>query len=316
MKKSAAGSVAFHAAIILAALVGLPAVKPFEITPTEAIQVDISNISDMTKIKALSKSEETPIDKPKPKAATSQEKTKPQEKIEEKKLAAKEPVAEEPPPPEPEKKVEPPPPEKAEEKPLDSDPLKELLAQEQKLEEEKKQKKEEEKQKKLEAEKKKKADEKKKLEAEKKKKAKEQATLQAMIDKSNDEASSELEKKDESGTPEKSEKDVQGSDDALAATLIDALRQKLSECWTVPPGAREASVTVKIKFSLNQDGSVNGLPVIVGGGGGTDALYSATAQSAISAVMECQNYDFLPRERFDMWQNNTVNFTPDMMSGT
>ena len=36
------------------------------------------------------------------------------------------------------------------------------------------------------------------------------------------------------------------------------LRQKLAGCWSVPPGAREANITVKVRFFLNPDGSVAG----------------------------------------------------------
>ena len=36
MKKSFLGSVSFHAAIVLAALVGIPSAKPFEVQPVEA----------------------------------------------------------------------------------------------------------------------------------------------------------------------------------------------------------------------------------------------------------------------------------------
>ncbi len=68
MKKSFFGSISFHAAIILAALLGIPATKPFEVQPVEAIQVDISKISDATKVKAQTKSDDKPAEKPKPKA--------------------------------------------------------------------------------------------------------------------------------------------------------------------------------------------------------------------------------------------------------
>lgn len=324
MKKSFLGSASLHALIVIAALLGLPGMRPPEIKPVEAIQVDISNITNETKLKAQSTSEEKPVEKPKPKVSQAIEKTKPKEKVtEEKKLAAVEPAEQEPPPPEPKKEPE----KKVEDTPLDPDPLKELLKEEeQKLEE---QKKAEEAKQKKEEEKKKKAEEKKKKEEEKKKKAAEEqkkleesmkkrkldtAALDDLLNKENEEASSTLEQKSETGTPEKSAKNVQGEDAELAATLIDALRQRLSECWTVPPGAREAAITVKVQFNLSPDGRVQGLPIVIGGGGG-DALSAATAQSAISAVMECQSYDFLPKDRYDMWQEITVNFTPDMMSG-
>lgn len=326
MRRSAIASVSLHALIIAAALFGLPGILPPEIKPVEAIQVDISNITDETKLKAQSTVAEKPLEKPKPKLSEAEKNTKPLEKVtEEKKYAAVDPTPQEP---EPQPKPEPKPEPKVEELPLDSDPLKQIIEEEQKkadaqkkLEEEKKKQQEEKKKKaeekkKQEEEKKKKAAEaQKKLEADMKKRKLDTAALEEMFkDTSNQEQTATLKKSEEAGTPETGQNNVQGEDAALAATLIDALRQRLSECWTVPPGAREAAISVKVKFNLSRDGKVEGLPVVIGGGGG-DALAAATAQSAISAVMECQAYDFLPKDRYDMWQEITVNFTPDMMAG-
>jgi TolA protein len=323
MKRSTLVSVSLHALIIAAALFGLPGIAPPEIKPVEAIQVDISNISSETKLKAQSTVEEKPLEKPKPKVSEAEKNTKPLENVaEEKKFAAVDPTPQEPEPqPEPEPKPEP----KVEEQPLDSDPLKQIIEEEQKLAEEQKKmeeekRKEEEKKKKAEEKKKKKkkkkaAEAQKKLEADMKKRKLDTAALEEMFkDTSSEQQTATLKKNEETGTPEKGKSNVQGEDAELAATLIDALRQRLSECWTVPPGAREASITVKVRFNLSRDGKVEGLPVVIGGGSG-DALAAATAQSAVSAVMECQAYDFLPKDRYDMWQEITVNFTPDMMSG-
>jgi TolA protein len=321
MKRSALASVSLHALIVAAALFGLPGIAPPEIKPVEAIQVDISNITDETKLKAQSTVEEKPLDKPKPKVSEAEKNTKPLENVaEEKKYAAVDPTPQEP-EPQPEPVPEPKPEPKAEELPLDSDPLKQIIEEEQKAEEQKKKqeeekkKKAEEKKKKEEEKKKKAAEAQKKLEADMKKRKLDTAALEEMFkDTSSEQQTATLKKSEEAGTPETGKNNVQGEDAALAATLIDALRQRLSECWTVPPGAREAQVQVKVRFNLARDGRVEGLPVVVGGGFG-DALATATAQSAISAVMECQAYDFLPKDRYDMWQEITVNFTPDMMSG-
>jgi hypothetical protein len=50
--------------------------------------------------------------------------------------------------------------------------------------------------------------------------------------------------------------------------------------------------------------------------GSADPLFATTAQSAVSAVMECKPYDFFPPDRYDLWKDNTVNFNPNMMFGT
>jgi colicin import membrane protein len=321
MKKSFLGSVSFHAAIVLAALFGIPATKPFEVQPVEAIQVDISKISDATKVKAQTKSDDKPAEKPKPKASKSVEKTKPQEKVaEEKKVAAKEPAKQEPTPPEPEKKKEPE--KKVEDTPVNPDPLKQMLeaeeaelklAEEQKkkdetkkkIEDAKKKKAEEEAKEKSEADAKAKADAKKKLETEKKAKKLDIAQLEELLNKENDDAASTLEKKEEAGTPEKAEKDTQGSDDAVSATIIDGLRQRFSDCWPIPASVRESKETVDLSWRMTKDGRVVGQPVVIGGNGGVVAQ-----QAAIAAVMSCAPYDWLPQESYNLWKEIEWTFAP------
>ena len=52
----------------------------------------------------------------------------------------------------------------------------------------------------------------------------------------------------------------------LSATAIDALRSRIQECWSVPPGAREANITVRVRFQLNTDGTVIGEPQVTSRG--------------------------------------------------
>ncbi len=241
---------------------------------------------------------------------------------EEKKVAAKEPAKQEPPPPKPEPEKPKEPEKKVEDTPVNPDPLKQMLeaeeaelklAEEQKKKDEAKKKKEEAKKKKAEEEKKKKeeadakakADAKEKLEAEKKAKKFDVAQLEKLLNKENDEAASTLEKKDEAGTPEKAEKDTQGTDDAASATIIDGLRQRFAECWTIPPSVREAQETVDLSWKMAKNGRVIGQPVVVGGSGGATAQ-----QAAVSAVMACAPYDWLPQENYNLWKEIEWTFAP------
>jgi TolA protein len=333
MKKSLLGSVSLHALIVLVALFSVQTANPFELKPVEAIQVDISKITDSTKVKAQSKSAEKPVEKPKAKASQAVEKVKPQEKVtEEKKLAAKEPAKAEPPPepkkPEPKKpepeKPEPkkPEPKKVEDTPINPDPLRQMLeaeeaelklAEVQKKKDEAKKKKAEDEKLKKEAEAKEKAvadakakaDAKKKLDAEKKAKKLDVAQLEELLNKETEESSAPVEKKDEAGTPEKAEKDIQGNDEAMSATIIDGLRQRFSECWDVPPSVRESKETVDLKWSMTKSGKVVSQPVVIGGNGG-----GVAQQAAIAAVMACSPYDWLPAERYDLWKEIEWTFAP------
>jgi outer membrane biosynthesis protein TonB len=301
MRKSLITSLVLHGGVLVAALIVLPNPDKFKVKPQDAIQVDISKLTDESKRKATTKTAEKPVEKPAPKKTEVVKKVEPAPKVaEEVKKAVKEAVAE-PPPPAP--KVEEP--KKEEPKPLDPDPLKDLLK---KVEEEPKPKEEV---KKAEVRPVKKPEEKKQ-----KKKKPELNTddIAAFLNKTDDEKTAPQQTAEVADAPSPGDADIQGTDDALAATLIDALRQKLAGCWSVPPGAREANITVKVRFLLNPDGSVAGLPEVLNGS--ADPLFATTAQSAVSAVMECKPYDFFPPDRYDLWKDNTINFNPNMMFGT
>lgn len=322
MNKSLIVSASIHAAILAAALFALPSPEAFKAPPMDAIQVDISQIMDQSKRKATVVEESKKAEKPAPEKAEITKDVKPAPKVaEEIKTAVKEPLAEEK-PPEP-KKEEPKKeePKKAEEKPLDPDPLKELLAAEAKLDAEKKKadelKKAEDEKK---AAEKKKSDEKKKTEekksvekkmAEKKKKKEAFEDIAAFLNKEDDERTAPQKPSDETGDPEKAEANAQGSDDALAATLVDALVSKVKGCFNVPAAARDADISVRVKFQLAEDGSVISVQALPS----SDPIVRATAAAAVSAIRGCEPYD-LPRDRYDLWKDNTLDFNPNLLFGT
>ena len=294
MRWSLITSLALHASILVAALVVLPNPDRFQIKPQDAIEVDISNIADQSKRMATAKEAEKPKEKPALKKAETVAKVDPAPKIAEKEVKAVKEAVAEPQPPEP-KKEEP--------KPLDSDPLKDLIKNtaaetpEPKKEEPKK-----EPPKKAEA---------KPVEKPKKKKEKfDVAKLEAFLNKV-DESKAPKQASASDSQPVQGEANLQGTDDQLSATIIEALVQKIRECWTVPPGAREAEIVVKVHFGLNTDGSVIGVPVVMNAN--ADPLFDATARSAVAAVLECQAYSFLPREKYDLWKDLIINFNPNMM---
>ena len=304
MRKSLITSFGLHGAILVAALVVLPNPKQFDVKPQDSVQVDISNIGDVTKKKATAKVAAPAEKVVAPKKVEVVKKVEPAPKVaEEIKTAAKEPVAE-PPPPEIKKAPEPP---KEEPKPLDPAPLKDLLKA---VEEPTPPKKEEVK--KAEVKPVKKPEVKK---PEKKKPTLNTDDIAAFLNKTDDEKTAPQQPTEVAGAPALAEKDLQGTDDAASATLADALRQKLASCWSVPPGAREANITVKVHFMLNEDGNVAGSPEVLNGN--SDPLFDITAQSAVSAVMECASYaDIFPVDKYELWKDNTFNFNPNMMSGT
>ena len=118
MRKSLITSLVLHGGVLVAALIVLPNSDKFKVQPQDAIQVDISQITDESKRQATSKTAEKPVEKIAPPKTEVVKKVEPAPIVDQKvKTAVKEPVTA-PPPPQP-KQEEP--------KPLDSDPLKELL---------------------------------------------------------------------------------------------------------------------------------------------------------------------------------------------
>jgi hypothetical protein len=308
MRWSLTTSLGLHAAILVAALVVLPNPNKYEIKPQQAIQVDISNIADQSKRMATAKEADTPKEKPAPKKADTVKKSEPAPKIAENvKKAVKEASAEPPPPPEPKKEE----PKKEEPKPLDSTPLKDLIKDtvtdtpEPKKVEPKKEEPKEEQTKKAEAKPKEKP-----KKPEKKKPKFNPDEIAAFLNKI-DETQAPERPSDPVSEPVQGEANLQGTDDRLSATIIEALVQKIRECWTVPPGAREANIIAKVHFGLNTDGTVIGVPEIMNPS--ADPLFDATARSAVAAVMECQAYSFLPRDKYDLWKDLIINFNPNMM---
>ncbi|MGQ0486655.1 MAG: TonB C-terminal domain-containing protein [Hyphomicrobiales bacterium] len=294
MRWSLTTSLVLHGAILAAALIVLPRPEPFKVKPQDAIEVDISKIEDVSKRKATTKAAEVPKEKPAPKKTEEVKKAEPAPEVaEEVKKAAKEPEAA---PPKSEAKMEEP--KKDATKPLDTAALADTLKT---LEEKPPEKKPEEKKPEKKTEKK----------PEKKKPKLDIDQIAAFLDKTDEEKAAPEQPSELAAEPEQGEANLQGTDERLAATFVEALVQRIRECWTVPPGAREANIVVKVRFGLNPDGSVIGFPEVQNPS--SDPLFDATARSAVAAVMECQFYSFLPQDKYDLWKDLIINFNPNMM---
>jgi outer membrane biosynthesis protein TonB len=339
MNKGLFLSVSLHGLLLAFALVTWPTAEALKAPPIDAVQVDISQITDQSKRVATTTEDVKKSEKPAPQKAEPKPQAKPAPKVsDEVKTVAKEPEVEppkpEPPKPEPPKpeppKPEPPKPEpkKVEEKPLDPDPLKELLKQEElaRLAEAKKQEDEKKKiaeqkrkddEKKLAEEKKKKDDELKKAEEKKrkleekklaeKKKKKAFDDIAAFLNKEDAESSAPQKASAEDGSPTKAEKVADGKDAALAATIVDALVNKVRGCFNVPAAARDSDLSVKVKFKLDQDGYVTAVQAVPS----SDPVVQVTSAAAVSAIKGCEPYE-LPLDQYDLWKDNTLDFNPNL----
>lgn len=308
MRRSLTISVLAHASILAAAFVVLPNPEEFKVDDQDSIPVDIVSIEDLGKRQATVKTPEKPAEKVAPKPVDVVKQVKPAPEVApEIKTAAKEASA--PPEPKPEPKKEEPKKEEPKPAPKPED-LAELIKKTDEPEPEKKK----EEPKKAEVKPQKPVEKPPEKKPEKKLKPKKEFNpddIAAFLNKTDDKRTAPLKQQAETGTPKQGEYNLSGIDDGVAATLRDALSQHLEKCWDIPPGAREAAVVVKVHFFLNADGTVSGMPNVVNGS--SDPLFTVTAQSAVSAVMSCQAYDFLPQDKYDMWREITFTFNPNQM---
>lgn len=100
-----------------------------------------------------------------------------------------------------------------------------------------------------------------------------------------------------------------GQPDArMTQSEIDALRSQIQDCWVIPTGwtnPREVSVT--IRFGLNRDGTVAGMPEVVEFP--ASQYGQVSADNAIRAVLQCGPYA-LPAEKYEQWSVVQLRFTP------
>jgi outer membrane biosynthesis protein TonB len=115
------------------------------------------------------------------------------------------------------------------------------------------------------------------------------------------------------GQPRLAEFDsMSGSDERLAADLVDALRRRIESCWSLPAGARDAGqLQIRLQFALSPDGMLADYPVVLNAS--SHPAFDAAARSAQSAVKMCEPYNFLPVDRHDMWGNVILTFDPSRM---
>ena len=127
---------------------------------------------------------------------------------------------------------------------------------------------------------------------------------------------------DKQSSPESSERSDQPAtfgtgpgtvDSRMTASELDALRARLSQCWSPPIGWTDPSeVRVVLMLFLNVDGSVSGAPQVLEAPGGRYA--QTAAESAARAVRRCAPYN-LPVEKYEAWKEVRVVFDPTDMGG-
>jgi colicin import membrane protein len=100
----------------------------------------------------------------------------------------------------------------------------------------------------------------------------------------------------------------------LSQSEIDALRARISSCWSPPPGIDANSrVYVVLRVLFKPDGSLVQAPVPVEGS--ASALGPALAESAKRALLLCQPFTMLRPEHYDQWKDLELKFDPHELLG-
>jgi hypothetical protein len=105
-----------------------------------------------------------------------------------------------------------------------------------------------------------------------------------------------------------------GSSAQLSQGEIDALRARISSCWSPPPGVDSKSrLYIVLDVMFKPDASMSRDPVLVEGS--ASALGPALAESARRALMLCQPFTMLKPEHYDQWKNLQLKFDPQELLG-
>src|SRR5690242_17800735 len=100
----------------------------------------------------------------------------------------------------------------------------------------------------------------------------------------------------------------------LSQSEIDALRARISSCWSPPPGIDASSrVYVVLRVLFKADGSMVQAPTLVEGS--ASALGPALAESAKRALLLCQPFTMLRPEHYDQWKDLELKFDPHELLG-
>ncbi len=100
----------------------------------------------------------------------------------------------------------------------------------------------------------------------------------------------------------------------MSQSEIDALRARISSCWSPPPGIdANSKVYVVLRVLFKQDGTLGHEPVLVEAT--ASSLGPALAESAKRALLLCQPFTMLKPEHYDQWKDLELKFDPHELLG-
>lgn len=99
----------------------------------------------------------------------------------------------------------------------------------------------------------------------------------------------------------------------LSQTEIDALRERIRDCWSPPPGIdANSNIYISLRVLFKPDGSLAQMPVVVAGS--ASPMGPALAESGKRALLMCQPFTMLKPEHYSQWKDITVDFNPRDLS--
>ncbi|HEY5064154.1 MAG TPA: cell envelope integrity protein TolA [Xanthobacteraceae bacterium] len=99
----------------------------------------------------------------------------------------------------------------------------------------------------------------------------------------------------------------------LSQSEIDALRERIRDCWSPPPGIdANTNIYISLRVLFKPDGSLAQMPVIVAGS--ASPMGPALAESGKRALLMCQPFTMLKPEHYAQWKDITVDFNPRDLS--
>jgi outer membrane biosynthesis protein TonB len=105
-----------------------------------------------------------------------------------------------------------------------------------------------------------------------------------------------------------------GSAGQLSQSELDALRARLSQCWSPPAGVdANSKVYVTLHVSFKADASVAQEPEVVEDS--ASSIGPPLAESAKRAVMSCQPFTMLRPEHYDLWKDIEIKFNNELLGG-
>ncbi len=112
-----------------------------------------------------------------------------------------------------------------------------------------------------------------------------------------------------------------GAGDRLTASIRAKMQAAIFNCWntgvTIGAPAPEKLI-VFLEFELNEDGTLASQPRVANATQinlSGDRFWKVAEREAISAVIKCAPYDFLPLEQYETWKEMRLNFDPSQMVG-